>query len=135
MSETFCKEKKCKLEGNNYNHPVCPLNREETTFHLFFTCPFSWQCCDHLGISWDLNLPFHQMMEKAKGQFAKPFFMEIFMLGAWLIWKQRNNTIFNRGSASFQSWKCGFIEEALLQANRMSHDNQVSFSSFLSLYR
>jgi hypothetical protein len=48
------RRKKCKLEGNNYNCPIYPLNREETTFHLFFTCPFNWQCWDHLGISWNL---------------------------------------------------------------------------------
>jgi hypothetical protein len=55
------------------------------------------------------------------------------MPGAWLIWKQRNDTIFSRCTTTFQGWKWGFIEEALLQANRMKHDNQVSFSSFISL--
>jgi hypothetical protein len=59
------------------------------------------------------------MMVKARQQFNSEFFMEIFMLGAWLIWKQRNNTIFNRDRATFQGWKMGFIEEARLQANRI----------------
>jgi hypothetical protein len=48
-----------------------------------------------LGIDWDFNLAFHQMMEKARQRFGAPLFMEIFMLEAWLIWKQRNDTIFN----------------------------------------
>jgi hypothetical protein len=48
-------------------------------------------------MSWDFNLPFHRMMEQAKQQYTSDFFMEIFMLGAWLIWKERNGTIFSGG--------------------------------------
>jgi hypothetical protein len=75
------------------------------------------------------------MMVKANQQFNSKFFMEIFMLGAWLIWKQRNNTVFNRDRATFQGWKRGFIEEALLQANRFQPTKQASFSSLVHLYR
>jgi hypothetical protein len=35
------------------------------------------------------------MMEKAKSLWPHAFFMECFILGAWLIWKQRNDAIFN----------------------------------------
>jgi hypothetical protein len=45
------KRKKQKLEGNNYNCPLCSMGREETTFHLFFSCPFSQQCWSHLNIN------------------------------------------------------------------------------------
>jgi hypothetical protein len=123
------------LEGNNYNCPICPLSRGETTVHLFFPYPFSLQCWEHLGISWDFSLPFHPLLEKAKQQFNKPFFIEIFMQGARLIWKQRNDTVFNRGRATLQGWKGSLIEEVLLQANRMKQDKQLSFSSFISMYR
>jgi hypothetical protein len=75
------------------------------------------------------------LLEKAKQQFNKPFFKEIFMQGARLIWKQRNDTIFNRGRATLQGWKRSLIEETLLQANRMKQDKQLSFSSFISMYR
>jgi hypothetical protein len=75
------------------------------------------------------------MMIKAKHQFNSEFFMEIFMLRAWLIWMQRNNTIFNRDGATFQGWKRGFIEEALLQANIFQSNKQASFSSLVNLYR
>jgi hypothetical protein len=70
-----------------------------------------------------------------KQQFNSEFFMETFMLGAWLIWKQRNDTIFNKGWATFQGWKHGFLEEALLQANRMKRDKQISFIYLVSMYR
>jgi hypothetical protein len=79
------RRKKHKIQGNKYNCPICSASSEETTFHLFFSCSFNVQCWNHLHISWDLSLPFHQMMECAKEQFAGDFFMDIFMLGAWLI--------------------------------------------------
>jgi hypothetical protein len=41
MLETFSKGKKDKLEGYNYNCVLCYNNREENTFHLLFSCPFS----------------------------------------------------------------------------------------------
>jgi hypothetical protein len=75
------------------------------------------------------------MMVKARQCFNSEFFMEIFMLGAWIIWKQRNNTIFDRDATTFQRWKRGFIEEAMLQANRFQPSKQASFFSLVNLYR
>jgi hypothetical protein len=122
------RRKKCKLEGNDYSCPLCPQSREETTFHLFFSCPFSVDCWNHLGIIWNSNLGFHQMLEEAKKQCNHMFFMEIFMLGAWLIWKQRNDAIFNRGRPSFQKWKLSFLGEAQLQTSRMAPLKKLVFS-------
>jgi hypothetical protein len=89
------RRKKCKLQGNDYTCPMCSKHREETTFHLFFSCPFSTECWRHLGINRNLTIGFHQMMTEARQQWSNPFFMEFVMLGAWLIWKQRNGLIFN----------------------------------------
>jgi hypothetical protein len=33
--KNILRRKKCKLEKNDYNYPLCPQSREETTFHLF----------------------------------------------------------------------------------------------------
>ena len=44
--------------------------------------------------------------------------MEIFTIAPWQIWKQRNDTIFDRGRPSFNSRKVLFLEEAKLQAQR-----------------
>jgi hypothetical protein len=126
---------KYKLEGNDYSCPLCARNREETTFHLFFTCPFSSECWRHLGFNWNFNLDFHNMMIEAKQQCPHPFFMETFMVAAWLIWKQRNDLIFNLRNLSFQQWKFGFIEEAHLQAQRMQTPKKILFHSVLNLYR
>jgi hypothetical protein len=126
--------KKCKLERNDYTCPMCSEHRQETTFHIFFSCPFSAECWRHVGINWNLGTNFHQMMMEARQQWQNPFFMEFFMLGAWLIWKQRNGLIFNNKIPSFESWKTGFLQEASLQAHLLLPDKQVIFHSLLSLY-
>jgi hypothetical protein len=51
------------------------------------------------------------MPQRAKQQFGGAFFMEIFMLGSWLIWKQRNDVILNRGGATFT----GGSEDSLMK--------------------
>jgi hypothetical protein len=84
-ARNILKGKKQKLEGNNYNCPLCTMGREETTFHLFFSCPFSQHCWNHLNIKWNFNLDFYSMMLNAREQFGSNFFMEIFMIAAWLI--------------------------------------------------
>jgi hypothetical protein len=75
------------------------------------------------------------MMEEARQMCSNDFFMEIFILGAWQIWKERNDFIFNRGNPSFHSWKLGFLDEAELQANKMREDKKVRFLSAIDLYR
>jgi hypothetical protein len=62
------RRRKYRLEGNDYSCPLCARNREDTTFHLFFTCPFSFECWRHLGFNWNFNLDFHSMMLEAKQQ-------------------------------------------------------------------
>jgi hypothetical protein len=125
------RRKKHKLEGNNYNWVLCFNNREETTFHLFFSCPFSQACWSSLNIHWNFTTDFYTMMDGAKSQFTHNFFMEVFIIAAWLIWKQRNNFIFNKVRPSFQGCKSGFLDEARLQAHRMSLDKRQDFLGFL----
>jgi hypothetical protein len=44
------RRKKHKLKRKGYSCVLCPRNREETTFHLFFSCPFSQECWSTLHI-------------------------------------------------------------------------------------
>ena len=88
------KRKKFKIEGNNYRCVLCASHREETTIHLFFTCPFATSCWQEIGIQWQYGIPFFQMLEIAKHNFNGSFFMEIFIIAAWQILKQRNGLIF-----------------------------------------
>jgi hypothetical protein len=124
--------KNCRLEGNDYSCVLCRNNREGTTFHLFFLCPFRCECWRSLHIIWDFNLDFFSMMDDARNKFQNGFFMETFLIGTWLIWKQMNAFIFNRGSPSHHSWKAGFLKDAHLQSVRISDVKKIAFSSFLA---
>jgi hypothetical protein len=68
------RRKKYKREGNDYSCVLCHNGTEETTFHLFFLCPFSQECWRSLHIFWDLNLDFFSMMEDVKLKFHNVFF-------------------------------------------------------------
>jgi hypothetical protein len=45
------RRKKHKLQGNNYSYVLCSSQCKETTFHLFFSCPLSLWCWQHLNIN------------------------------------------------------------------------------------
>jgi hypothetical protein len=128
------RRKNYRIQGNNYNCVLCSRNVEESTFHLFFTCEFTKKCWDYLQIHWDTEVGFFTMMEKARQQYTPGFFMEIFILGAWETWKQRNDHIFNRRIPSFSNWKRGFVKEAQLQALRLQPRKQESFLSLIQMY-
>jgi hypothetical protein len=98
--KNILKRKKFKLQRNDYTCVLCTEKVEETIFHLFFSCPFSQQWWRSLNIHWDFSLDFFLMTEEAKQNCHQGFFMEIFLLGCWHIWKQRNAFIFQRGPPS-----------------------------------
>jgi hypothetical protein len=52
------KRKRYKLEGNNYNCVMCPTQREETAFHLFFSCPLPQNVGKMIRIQWQMGIPF-----------------------------------------------------------------------------
>jgi hypothetical protein len=88
-----------------------------------------------LGIHWDLSLYFFNTIIKAKQECNHPFFMEIFSIAAWEIWKQRNNKIFRNMTPSFRSWKENFISTAKQQSYRLNEDNRTTKLSWLdSIY-
>jgi hypothetical protein len=73
---------------------MCHNSEEETTDRLFFNCPAAASRWFALGIVWEENLSAHQKILQARLDFGQPFFMEVFMIGAWCLWKQRNDVIF-----------------------------------------
>lgn len=118
------------VQGNNYNCGMCQALTEETAFHLFFDCHFSKACWSHIGITWDTSLDFFEMIQEAKRRYAPPNFMEIFIMAAWHIWKQRNRLISDNAPPSLQSWWQDFQTEVKLQvhrANRVTRDNILSW--------
>uniref|UniRef100_A0A0A9D7I7 Reverse transcriptase zinc-binding domain-containing protein n=1 Tax=Arundo donax TaxID=35708 RepID=A0A0A9D7I7_ARUDO len=107
-SRNLLKRRNYKIDGDNYNCVLCNLNLEEFTYHLFFECPFSTRCWNFIGIQWDHSLPFFDTIQTSRAACQHHFFMEVFIIAAWEIWKQRNAQIFRGTQATFQSWKQNF---------------------------
>jgi hypothetical protein len=104
-SKNLLKRKNYNIEGGDYNCVLCNLNVEELSYHLIFQCPFSLECWSYLGIFWDHHLYFFDTLKKAKADFSLSFFMEIFSIAAWEIWKQKNGEIFWGLVPSFSGWR------------------------------
>jgi len=64
-----------------------------------------------LGITWEEDATIYQKLITAKGSFAYPFFMEVFMIGAWCLCNERNPLIFHSKAPNFNSWKTTFKKE------------------------
>ncbi len=57
-------------EDDDLTCALCNTHQRETRLHLFFTCPFSARCWQHLGIQWNHNLEFFQMIVLVRLRFA-----------------------------------------------------------------
>jgi uncharacterized protein YbcV (DUF1398 family) len=131
-TRNILKRKNFKIQDNDYNCVLCDLKRAETTFHLFFHCPFSKRCWQKININWNYQTDFFTTFEQARQTHGSIYFMATFIIAAWQIWKQRNNFIFDRGRPSLDSWKANFIAEAFLQASRLPIGKQHDFISYVN---
>nr|TKW31918.1 hypothetical protein SEVIR_2G137700v2 [Setaria viridis] len=104
MAEACARRRNYKIDGDNYNCVLCNLNLEETTYHLFYECPFSSRCWNFV----------------AKMKCQHQFFMEIFIISAWEIWKQRNAQTFRGTQGSFRYWKICFVDTVKIHLHRFS---------------
>jgi hypothetical protein len=77
------------------NCAICSIATEETSEHLFFHCPFSKRCWNILKMRWQLHGNLLDIITEGRDRWCGPMFMEIFMLAAWNIWKERNKLVFN----------------------------------------
>jgi hypothetical protein len=59
-----------------------------------------------------------EIIKQGKITWNKKLFMEIFMLGAWNIWKERNSMFFNNVSPTVSSWKARLKADLLLLLHR-----------------
>lgn len=55
---------------DDYNCVLCNLACEETSFHLFFECPFSQACWPSIPIIWNTNLSALDMILQAREDFS-----------------------------------------------------------------
>jgi hypothetical protein len=56
-------------------------------------------------MSWESLSDRLNLLEEGKRRCHKPLFMEIFMLAAWNIWKERNKLLFEGTDPTLASWK------------------------------
>jgi hypothetical protein len=73
-------------------------------------------------------------LQEARQQCPNSFLMESFMLGAWLIWKQRNDYIFNQRPQPLGIGNRGFFKKPPSRLIECSPTSKLIFS-LLDLYR
>ena len=88
-----------------YHCVLCQDGVEETAEHLFFQCTSAASRWFALGITWDEHSNIHQKLYLARNEFRQPFFMDIFLIGAWCLWTEGNDYIFKNKPPSIVAWK------------------------------
>ena len=111
---------------------TCNNSTTEDFLHLFFACPFAQQCWHFLGIIWDLNLNFMNMIIAAYRNFPHPFFMEVLAICCWHLWSRRNDLIFNGIQAKFGKWKADFKDEFTLHLHRIKKTEKPLWQSLIN---
>jgi hypothetical protein len=116
--------------NSGYNCLLCASPPEETIEHLLFHCDFSTECWSTLNISWQQTGGRCQIIEQGKSQWTGPMFMEIFIVAAWNIWKERNNLLFNNVTPHVDSWKRRFKSDFSMLVHRTKETLHPFIHSF-----
>jgi hypothetical protein len=131
-SRNLLKRRNYKVDNDDYNCVLCDTMIEETTYHLLFQCEFSKHCWESLNIHWDHSIAFFNTISLAKDQFSFSFFMEVFSVAAWEIWKQRNAKIFRHTNPDFSAWSRCFKNTLSLQLFRMNSNLRSDIEGWLA---
>jgi hypothetical protein len=110
---------------------LCNEGIKETIEHLFFECDFAKRCWSKLGINWTPDNDIHRRIEYTRQQSGYPFFMELFLIASWELWKVRNRLVFDGIQATFSLWLRNFKNEASLQAHRLGVDDRLAVCLWL----
>ena len=99
--------RKCIVAAVHAGCPLCaaPL---ETADHMLFACPFSIVCWEKIDIAWPEFDSRLDLIAQTNESEHRPLFMEIFLTGAWSLWKERNNKHFRGVNPSTDSWLTHF---------------------------
>jgi hypothetical protein len=71
------------------------------------------------------------IIQKGKEQWQKPMFMEIFLISAWNIWKERNNLYFKGLNPRVETWKQRVKADLLLLVHRTKEEHHSFISEFV----
>ena len=113
---------------------LCSNPPVETMEHLFFQCCFSKECWELLGIHWNNNGNHLDWIAQAKQTWNKCMFMEIFMVGAWSIWKERNALIFEGIAPTIASWKLRFKKDFEILVHRTKPELHTFIHTFVNSF-
>jgi hypothetical protein len=120
------------LEGG-YHCVLCHEQVDETSLHLFFECTSSVSRWFAVGIQWEQQGSVFQMLMHQRENFSDPYFMDLFMISAWCIWKERNDFIFNHKVPSLENWKHLFKTEAKLHLFRLPSAKRVLVMNWIDM--
>lgn len=119
-------------ELDDYSCVLCNSGLEETSFHLFFECPFSQTCqssmnihleiCSYNPLTWSLQL------EKTLAIQSR----EVMMTACWTIW--RNSVIFDNGVHSLNAWKIHFRQWHQVEQVLLPYGRRVTLSMFFFFF-
>ncbi len=110
---------------------MCNAGVLEDMVHLFFSCSFAQSCWNFLGIFWDEDQDFLDMIELAFRHFNQPFSVEVVGTACWQIWCKRNALVFNNIQISLHRWKIDFKEDFTLLMHRVKERDKQKFQSWL----
>lgn len=117
--------------GSNLDCLLCETHVEETVEHLFFHCAFSKICWRHLGIEWGDNDHRLNLVDHGKNRWTRPMFIEIFLVAAWSLWKERNNNYFRQVAPTFESWRGRFTKDFSDISYRAKESKRQFITAFL----
>lgn len=113
------------------HYVLCQGAIRETREHLFFDCVFAKHFWSLISILWYDVLNIHDKILAAWQTSGLPFFMDIFLIASWEIWKLRNAIIFYGERCSHQIWIRRLKEHILLKFVHFTEDKRVLFIQWL----
>ncbi|XP_073367668.1 uncharacterized protein [Aegilops tauschii subsp. strangulata] len=105
--------------SNNLDCLLCGQHVEETVEHLFFHCTFSTACWNKLNVLCPSQGNRLELMTHLKTLNPRKMIMEVFLVAAWSLWKERNNNYFRKVDPSIPSWEARFRRDFADIAYRM----------------
>ena len=105
----------------------------KTLFISSSLAPFSQRCWAALGIHWPNGTDWIKMVHEGKNRWARPMFLEVFVVAAWAIWKERNDKHFRGIQPSFVSWRNRFKKDFTMLVHRSKQELAPCIISIVNL--